>query len=655
MRKQHSEQQYLRKNNYEMVKIMSDFEIVFDKTTGGVKSLVNKNDQHNMNWVEGSAVWGTIKGAELITCSQTEVGVVAKYKNNKFDIEVARKIEDNKFVETYSFINTTNAPVFIKRGELGIYTTFNDSYDSADICMTNRCNTHIWCGENTTWVNALKMGVSNINLGLILTKGSVDCYSVERNLDKMSNDRGDFILHPSAFSLEAGKSYTIEWELFFHNGKKEFEDKLLQYDILFPTAKKYTVFENESIEISVNKEASVYLDDTLIFDKVTNFSYMPQRLGEHKFIIKDENNTTIIKIFVSKSLENLVSSRVNYIIENQQCLDKDSELYGAYLVFDTKEKKQYHDSNWYDHNALRERIGMALLVAEYLKNNDSNIVRDSLEKYKKFYFEEYIDIKTGEVYNGIGHNNKDYRLYNYSWAIMFLVDLYILEKNESYLDIMVRIIKRYYDDGGSRFYPNGWFLRETLSVLKDANKIKEYNEVLELYTVHIKNMVKIGTNYPPHEVNYEQTIVTPGATMITQYMLATKTNDFLEDAKKQISVLERFNGNQPDYHQNETAIRHWDDYWFGKSKIYADTFPHYWSSLTGISFLNYFELTKDTVYLNKAEENLRNCLCLFNSDGSASCAYVYPFSANGERGEFFDEWANDQDFALYYILKYLKM
>ena len=30
-------------------------------------------------------------------------------------------------------------------------------------------------------------------------------------------------------------------------------------------------------------------------------------------------------------------------------------------------------------------------------------------------------------------------------------------------------------------------------------------------------------------------------------------------------------------------------------------------------------------------------------------AYLYPFSAR--RGEFFDLWANDQDFALYYILR----
>ena len=48
--------------------------------------------------------------------------------------------------------------------------------------------------------------------------------------------------------------------------------------------------------------------------------------------------------------------------------------------------------------------------------------------------------------------------------------------------------------------------------------------------------------------------------------------------------------------------------------------------------------------------------------GTASCAYLHPYSvtmlnpdgseiAPARRGEFFDPWANDQDFALYYILR----
>jgi len=39
-------------------------------------------------------------------------------------------------------------------------------------------------------------------------------------------------------------------------------------------------------------------------------------------------------------------------------------------------------------------------------------------------------------------------------------------------------------------------------------------------------------------------------------------------------------------------------------------------------------------------------LCLFQPDGQASCAYVYPRMIDGNPGRYFDAWANDQDWAL---------
>ena len=632
----------------------SVFEIIYNQQKGGILSLKNKNDKDNMNWVEGASVWGTIKDAEFISSRKTENSQVDEFENKKFNIRAERILTEDKLIERYTFMNKCDHPVSVCKGEIGIYTTFNDSYDASDICMTNRCNTHIWCGGNTAWVNALKMGVSHINLGLVVTKGSIDCYSVERNLDKASNDRGDFILHPSAFFLGAGESCTLEWKLFFHNGTEDFTKKLNEYDIIIPKAEHYTVFEDEKIVLSLNKKASITLDGEILAENTDEFIYSPTRIGEHNFIIKSGEKTTNIRIYVSKKLDKLVENRVRYIVSKQQYHKDNSPLDGAYLVFDTKDKYQYFDNNHADHNATRERIGMALLIAEYLKRNDDENIRESLEKYKKFFFAHFIDENSGEVYNTINRDNTYYRLYNYSWAIMFLVDLYKLENNQEYLEIMVRLIKRFYKDGGSRFYPNGWFLQETVDALKEAGFDAMAEEVLALYRTHILNMVEIGTSYPKHEVNYEQTIVTPGATMITQYMLASGSREFVIDSKNQIDILSRFNGTQPDYHLYETAIRHWDDFWFGKSKVYGDTFPHYWSSLTGLSYLNYYNLTGDKEYLEKATDNMRNCLCLFYPDGGASCAYVYPYSLNGVRGEFYDEWANDQDFALYYYLKYIE-
>lgn len=627
-------------------------QVKWNKKNGGISSLVNTADPNQMNWVEGKSTWGTVKNAEIVSVSTQNHAMTAVMEHHKAEITVVRKVTEHKIVEQYCFKNTNTVPVFFQKGEIGIYITFNDSYDSSDLCMTNRCNTHIWCGESTAWVNALKMGVSDINLGLVLTKGKLNAYSVER--EESSNDRGDFIFHPSPFSLEPDEEYVLEWELFFHKGNEDFERQLLKYDLIFPKAEHYTVFQNEAIQIHLNQPAEIELFGKRLAKQEENFTYQPSRIGEHRFILRSGGKETYINIMVMPRLAELFKKRVDYIMMHQQYQKPGSHLDGAYLIYDWQEHNLYFDQENPDHNASRERLGMGLLIAEYVKRNpDDQQARESLFRYCQFVFREFVDLDSGNVYDTIQKNADRIRLYNASWAIMFLVDLYQITKEKKYLLGMVQIIRKYYAGGGSTFYPNGWFPLETIEALRNCGMEQEADEILTLYREHVDNMVKIGTSYPPHEVNYEQTIVTPGATFISQFVRITGEKQYIGDVKKQIDVLERFNGHQPDYHLYETAIRHWDDFWFGKSRLYGDTFPHYWSALSGLAFLNYYKISHDPSYREKAEENIRNCLCLFFENGAASCAYVYPYTVNGIRGEFFDGWANDQDFALYYAIKYL--
>ena len=118
--------------------------------------------------------------------------------------------------------------------------------------------------------------------------------------------------------------------------------------------------------------------------------------------------------------------------------------------------------------------------------------------------------------------------------------------------------------------------------------------------------------------------------------------------EKHIKALARFNGHQPSCYMNETPIRYWDDFWFGSGRLQGDTFPHYWSCLTARSYIDYYNASGDETYKLAAEECIRNCFCLFNEKGEGSCAYVYPYRVNDSKGEFYDTWANDQDFALYF-------
>ncbi len=160
----------------------------------------------------------------------------------------------------------------------------------------------------------------------------------------------------------------------------------------------------------------------------------------------------------------------------------------------------------------------------------------------------------------------------------------------------------------------------------------------------------MGINYPPSEVNYEQSIVAPAANILLQAYKIFGNEKYLKAVEKQMEILSLFNGRQPDYYLFETAIRHWDGYWFGKRRMLGDTFPHYWSVLTGQVYKTYAKILKDTEIDEKGEASIRGCLNLFDEEGFGSCAMVYPKTINGKQAEYYDPWANDQDWALYYIL-----
>ena len=80
--------------------------------------------------------------------------------------------------------------------------------------------------------------------------------------------------------------------------------------------------------------------------------------------------------------------------------------------------------------------------------------------------------------------------------------------------------------------------------------------------------------------------------------------------------------------------------------MYGDTFPHYWSTITGHVFALYAEASGDRGYRARAQRNVLNNFCAFTPDGRGSAAYLYPLTINGKPGKFYDPWANDQDWAL---------
>lgn len=635
------------------------FEITFREDNGGIESIVLAGDPAEMNWTRET--WGVAQDMETESVKITDEGCKAVYLSRDLKLTVKRQFDEKGWLEEiYTLENRLDFDYYLQKGQLGISVPFADVYDNADYCMTNRCHAHVWCGGSTTYVKALRMGCSDLNLGLVLTEGSVDRYSIKRDVQLSSNNRGVLIFHPSAARLAPHQTMIFGWKLFPHKGTEDFYRILKEEtDSIIVKADHYTVFQGDPIHFTCEKEVTAITcnGEALPFkvtDRGTEVHFVPEALGEYVITLcYGEGKKTFLNFYVSLPLMELARRRAQFIAHKQQCRIKDSALYGAYLVYDNKEEEQFFDPQWHDLNACRERIGMALVIARYLQKNPDAELMDSLMEYDRFLRREFLDEQTGQVFNHVNRTNNWERLYNYPWVMMYMMETYLLTGEEERLEILARIVDHYYGKGGHKHYALALSLAEIVNTMYGAGRKDLADKVLEGYSKHVAQMVEIGLHYPKHEVNYEQTIVSPAATLITQYCQFADTPENRKASAEQISILERFNGQQPDYRLHETSIRHWDGYWFGKNKLYGDTMPHYWSSVTGWAFTQYAKLTGDETYRRRGEDNIRSTLCTFFPDGKASCAYLYPFRVNDRKGEYFDEYANDQDFSLYFALKVL--
>ena len=187
--------------------------IVKENENHQLESIVNKNDKYKMNWVATGKKWGEMFLPDGIT--------------GRIERTVST---EGKITEKYIFVNNRNWEYFPQKGEIGIAVPFPDNYTAAEICMRERCHAHIRCGESQSYIAGIRMGGEKPNLGLVLKKGKIEDYSIIRNEKELSNDRGTIILNPKINNLKPGERTVIQWDLFWYDSQREFEEKLLHQD-----------------------------------------------------------------------------------------------------------------------------------------------------------------------------------------------------------------------------------------------------------------------------------------------------------------------------------------------------------------------------------------------------------------------------------------
>ena len=217
------------------------FTVEFNSANGGLKALVLKNDADRMNWIEGLGTWGVPSGMEYLGAEQKDGKAVSRYRRGVLELTVERSMGSDFLRERFSFRNTAPYDLYFQRGELGVFATFNDNYTDAGTCEKSRCHAHIWCGGENSYVHALKMGEFHTELALILMQGSLDSYSVRRVAKEISNDRGDFILHPAPSHFLPGETKVLEWEL------AAFPAGAFKHELLKRPNSAYLSFEQETV------------------------------------------------------------------------------------------------------------------------------------------------------------------------------------------------------------------------------------------------------------------------------------------------------------------------------------------------------------------------------------------------------------------------
>ena len=624
----------------------------------GLRKLACRTDRYAMNWVKKESLWGIVNVPHGISCSVKRI------------LE-----EDDTFVECYRFINQTAFPIYLQKTDIGIAVSLPDYYSDAKECMHYCCHTHIWCGGSSAWILALRMGGESPHLGMVVTEGEISSYSLIRDEKKQSNDRGTFLLHPELLRMDPGQACCITFKWFWVQDPTEFDRKKRAWSPAITICLDKGVWfagEDACLELywkapaedagmpeAKLNESKVWFDKPVFLgngEKKTVCHLSSIEKGKWEAIFSRNGKKSTARLWISAPLKELIQNRCRFITEKQQ--EKGGILDGAYLIYDQETGKRYY-AHLDDHNAGRERLGMGALIALWLQETESvyqayenSEMRGSLDWYVKFVYRELIDPVSGNVFNDVNRNREWDRLYNYPWMSVFLLEVYRLTHDIQYLLDSSRVLFTYYGKGGGTFYAIGLPAEEVICELNQADEKEQAEELKKMLLQHADHIMENGLDFPKSEVNYEQSIVAPAADILLQAYACSKEIKYLETAEEMVELLLLFNGDQPDCHMFENAIRHWDGYWFGKRRLYGDTFPHYWSVLTGVCLAKYTLLTGQDTYRKRAEASLRGSLMLFSENGEASCAFLYPETINGKPGHYLDPWANDQDWALYYAWKY---
>ncbi|MBE6696083.1 MAG: hypothetical protein E7587_06475 [Ruminococcaceae bacterium] len=651
--------------------LCDNFKVLIDDITGAPVELISLNDPYKMNWIRNDYPWGTVIGIDTQQVETTDSGVCVRGANEDktLGVTVKRYVENEKYRETYIFENLSDSAPVLLNDTVGIVFPYNDLFDKKENMLHTRCNSHIWCADDICNIQSVKLDGQSPYLIQRASLGSFSGYGLLCDACAAlygSFDRGSIVLYPQERVLECGESASFAFEFYFSDKRES---------ISYISADRYSGFIGDKFSISIDWYEKIEslsaevcgerIEFQLDGNKATT-SLSFNSVGEKTVKFQLNGKKTFICLNVLDSIENILECRVRFITEKQQYEGEDQRLNGAYLIYDRETDSLYYNKGFADHNCARERLSMGALVAASLVRKYDPKVVASLKKHRLFLEREILDVNTGLVKDGIDSSRM--RLYNFPWVSTYYLEWYRFSKDTECLKIAARVLHKYYELGGAGQESPCIEAFEILEHLKNEGLDAEYEQLKKEFISHADSIYERRTKSTSSEVACANGMMNLMSTFLAQAYLITGDKKYLTHIDDLLKISESFYDKQPDYRMFGIALRCWDMYWFGKKKSYGDTYPQWLSALTAQMY-HFCDSAMGTDHSCLIRENLLGNCCVYFPDGFAACGYLYPkritvFSSKPDyinpyrptgvwQGKRFDEFANDQDWALYYAAKYL--
>ncbi len=585
----------------------------------------------------------------------TEAGVTVDYSPVPgLRLRVSRTFGDI-WRERYVLRNQSDATVVV--GSYAITTPVRDLYGPAAQVLREHCHAHVWTGGAESWLVGVRMDGKPPALALDLTDGELWAYSIAgRHQFTMSNVRGVISLHatdharaPHAFggqhpiSLAPGQEFGLGWEIGWYD------------DIPAALAGHRATISAPTLAAPVGTPITI----TTPAGPAAKVTSDEHRVS-HVDVRHVDGRLSRVAVLHHTPLRELVRRRVRVILDRHRAVERTGTRAAAFVPYDTERGLRIsHDLGWTDWSDARERVGMAHLLYEARLRgwcDDGAEVDAALLAYKDFCGEHLVGADY-RIRDGSKSANTA-RLYNHPWFAHLFADLHAAYGDPNDLTCATGIIDSYYQYGGERFLAIGIAeaVLRTAKLCEESGRVKDALRLRGHLVDHAVAVAALGADLPAHEVAYEQSMTAPLLSILEGAWRIEPSPTIRTAMETVLPWLLAFAGSQPHVRLRNVPIRHWDGYWFGRARLYGDTFPHYWSVLSGRALLDWPEdLALPGLPRERAQsialDVLRANLVDFSADGNASCAFVFPSAVDDQPGYFADPLANDQDMGLALILR----